>query len=164
MKHAHLGTGTVRSWSVLIALLFAACASTKYGGRPVQVTLTTVEQEQAAAREAAAGTQEQPGAGAANAYLLTLDQWLEVDGGERLADIERHRLEGAPDQRRRATTELLADLAPYKCATQTPVDVLVFPKLHVFVAERNGALGREQFDPIHLRDERIVVVSIESDR
>lgn len=146
----------------LAAGLASACMmGPEYGGKPVTVVLTTEEQERALHEtvplEASAGP------GGANAYLLTLDQWLELDGPERAAEIERHRLEGKEDARVAKVKELLGALAPYKCPTLTPARVQVYPRRHLFVASRAGQLSHAEFDPVRLEPpDRKVVVSLES--
>jgi hypothetical protein len=137
-------------------LLAAACTGPKYGGKPVTVVLTT--------REQLAPIDEESGArAAAAAYVLDLDRWIALDGRERCAEIERLRLRGEDDVAAQRCQDLLADAAPYRASTLTPVEALVQPHLHVFLAERSGQLRFTEFDPVRMDPgRRLVAVSFQT--
>lgn len=134
------------------ALIFASalsCASTQYGGKQVTVTLSTLEQKQASTPE-----DQRKGA---NAYLLTFDQWASLGGRQRMAELERLRLDGKPDELAAGTKKLLAELAEYKRAALTPVEVLVGPRMYVFVASKDSQLRSVEFNPVRAKDGEVLV-------
>lgn len=141
--------------------LAAACKSTEYGGKPVKVVLTTKEQERERLGPVPASASLQ--SLAANAYLATLDQWMDLKGRERMAEIERFALEGNERAHADAVKELLIALAPCKCPTPTPAEVLVFPRTHVFVASKANQVRSLEFQPHQLDpDDRKAIVSFET--
>jgi hypothetical protein len=137
---------------IVLVLAAGACRGPEYGGKPVTVVLTTREQARSP------GDDDAP---AAVAYLIALDDWIELEGRERVAEIERLRLEGADAAA--ASRRLLVDVARFKASTPTPVEARVYPRVHVFLAEQSGAVRFQEFDPVRMDPaKRVVEVSFRS--
>jgi hypothetical protein len=140
---------------ILLVVAAGACRGPEYGGKPVTVVLTTREQAHSPADGDAPG--------AAVAYLIALDDWIELKGRDRFAEIERLRLEGADADAAAACKRLLVDVARFKTSTPTPVEARVYPRVHVFLAERSGAVRFQEFDPVRMDPaKRVVEVSFRS--
>jgi hypothetical protein len=132
----------------LVVALVPACGALKraprYGGKPVEIVLTTAEQEREGLQPVEAGAAVQ----GADAYLLTVDQWIELDGAALTTDIERKLLERDEAAVAAAVKRLLHVIAPYKCPKPTRVEVLVSPRRYVFVAFKAGRVRHVEVDPV----------------
>lgn len=138
------------SVGTLALALLSGCAGQRYGYKPVPVTLTTEAQQQASSAQERSEL-------SADAYLLPVKAWHELEGPARLHAIESAGRGGDTGEAERLRQELLGDLIEFHVGRTPLVDYSAEPLRSVLVVEREGHFGSREFNPL---DEQVVAVVV----